>query len=99
MSILPEGSHELDRVDRLLAVDHHLTAFVDLLAAPRPHIGVGERRRVAERVAKRLSDWTALRFQLLADLVILLPRVRKFVGAHLGKPGFAVRNHAADDGP
>ena len=75
MGFLPEGGHELDRLKCLLAVDDDLAFFVDLLAAPRPHIWVGERRRVAEGVAERLPNRAALRLQRLADLTVLLPGV------------------------
>src|SRR6185369_6228687 len=68
MGFLPEGGHELDRLECLLAVDDDLAFFVDLLAAPGPHIWVGERRRVAEGVAERLPNRVALRLQRLADL-------------------------------
>src|SRR5207302_7904817 len=75
--LLPELDHELDRVDRLLAVEHHLAVRVDLLATPRPQIRIGERRRVAERVPQRLAERTPLGFELLAGLPEFLPGLRE----------------------
>ncbi len=99
MRVLPETGHELDRLDGLLAVDDHLAVRFDFLAAPGPHVGVGERRRVAEGVTERLADRTALRFQLLGDLAVLLPGVRERGCARLFEPRFPVGDHGADDRP
>ena len=100
MGFLPEGRHELDRVDDLFFVDvDSLAVLLNLGAAPRPHVGVAERRRVAECVAERLTDRPALGLELLANLAILLPGVGEGRGADLVKPRFSVGDHGADDGP
>src|SRR5262245_2125904 len=100
MGFLPERRHELDRLDDLflVAVDR-LAVLLDLAAAPRPQVGVAERRRVAERVAERLADRPALGFELLANLAILFPRVGEGRGVDLVEPGFPVGDHGADDRP
>jgi hypothetical protein len=100
MRVLPERGHELDRLDRLLAVEHDgLAVGLDLLAAPRPQVGIAERRRVAEGVAERLADRPALGLQLLAGLAVLLPGVGKLVVADFLEPRFAVGDHARRRSP
>src|SRR5882757_5971986 len=100
MGFFPEGRHKLDRVDHLFLVDlDGFSVLLDLGAAPRPHIGVAERRRVAEGVAERLTDRPAHRFELLANLAILLPRVREGRGADFVEPRFSVGDHGADNCP
>src|SRR3546814_17190694 len=57
MGVLPEVDHVLDRLKGLLAVDHDLlAALVDLRAAERPEVGVGEGRRVAEGMSHGRSE-------------------------------------------
>src|SRR5258708_23834184 len=100
MGFFPEGGHELDGVDDLLLVDvDSLAVLLDLGAAPRPHVGVAERRRIAERVAERLTDRPAHGLELLANLAILLPGVGEGRGADLVEPRFSVGDHGADDSP
>ena len=81
--VLPELRHEAHGLDRFLGFDDHLALRVDLLAAEGPHQRIGEGGRVAERVAERLADRVLRRLQLLADLVVLLPRLRKLLGSRL----------------
>src|SRR3982074_1959850 len=76
MSFFPEGRHDLDLDYNLCIVDvDSLAVLLDLGAAPRPQVGVAERRRVAERVTERLTDRPALGLELLTNLAILLPSV------------------------
>src|SRR5207302_6415612 len=76
--VLPERLEELHRFDRALRVDDDLLArLVDLRAAEVPEERIGERRRIAEAVPQRLADGLALRLQLLADLAVLVPRLRE----------------------
>src|SRR3546814_14397553 len=97
MGVLPEGAHVLDRLKGLLAVDHDLlAALVDLRAAERPEVGVGEGRRVAEGMSPGLADRAARRLQLLAGVAILVPVLREGVVADLGEPGFPVVQHLPD---
>src|SRR6266511_3027311 len=66
--VLPEGLHELDRLDRFLAVEHNLLArLVYFCASEAPRERVGPRRGIAERVAERLPDGMALLLELHAD--------------------------------
>ena len=76
-----------------------LAVGLDLLAAPRPHVRIGEARRVAEGVAERLAERTALGLQLLGDLAIGLPGVGELGCADLVEPRLAIGDHAADHGP
>src|SRR6478735_11197969 len=100
MGFLPEGRHELDRVDDLFLVDvDGLAVLLDLGATPRPQIGVAERRRVTKGVAERLTDRPPHRLELLANLAILLPSVGEGRGADLVEPRFSVGDHGADDRP
>src|SRR5712664_4624623 len=100
MGFFPEGRHELDRVDDLFLIDvDSLAVLLNLGAAPRPQVGVAERRRVAECVAERLTDRPALGLELLANLAILLPSVGEGRGADLVEPRFSVSDHGADDSP
>src|SRR5712691_1041047 len=50
-------------------------------------------------VAERLPDRVALRLQLLAGVVVLLPGFRESAVADFLEPRFAVGDHAADDRP
>src|ERR1700736_4952244 len=98
--ILVEGRHELDGVDRVLAVDRHrLLVGFHLLAAERPQQRIDERRRIAERMADSLAKRTALCLQLLAGGVGGVPRLGKFRDPDLFEPGLAVRVHGTDDSP
>ncbi len=98
--ILPEAGHELDRFDRLLGVDHdRLAVSIDLLAAPRPHVRIGEAGRVAERMAERLADRPALGLQLLAGVAVGLPGLGELGDTDLLEPRLAVGDHAADHRP
>jgi hypothetical protein len=64
----PEGNGIFDRFDRLLAVeDDGLPICFDLLAAPRPQIGVPEIRRIAKSMGKRLPVGTLLGLELLPN--------------------------------
>src|SRR5262249_36483549 len=77
--VLPEGLEELHGLQRALGVDRDLlTAGVDLGAAEVPEERIRERGRVAEAVAQRLADRLALGLELLADVAILVPRLREF---------------------
>src|SRR5262249_50459444 len=96
----PEGRHELDGIDDLLLVDiDSLTVLLDLGTAPRPQVGITERRRVAECMAERLADRPAAGLELLANLAILLPSFGERGRANLLEPRFSVGNHGADDSP
>src|SRR4030095_15512781 len=99
-AVLPQAGHELDRFDRLLGVDDDgLAVGLDFLAAPRPHVRIGEARRVTKGVAERLAERTALGLQLLGDLAIALPGVGELGRADLVEPRLAIGDHAADHGP
>src|SRR3546814_4571343 len=94
MGVLPEVDHVLDRLKGLLAVDYDLlAALVDLRAAERPEVGVGEGRRVAEGMSHGLADRAARRLQLLAGVAILVPGFREGDEYFLGEPGFPVGQH------
>src|SRR5262249_38254847 len=99
---LPEVDHELDRVDRGLAVEHDAVAVgLHFLATPRPKIRIAEGRRVAEGVAERLTDRMSGGLELLAGGPVLLPGLRELaVGiADLGEPRLAVGDERAEDAP
>src|SRR5260370_39439738 len=82
MGILPKADRELDRLDRLLAIQRHrLAVGLDLLAAPRPQIGIPEAGGVTESVAERLAKGTALGFELLTGRAVLFPRLRELFAA------------------
>src|SRR5690606_24345217 len=69
---LPELLDEGEGLAGAGAVDHHGPAvLLDLHAAEAPHHRIGEGRRVAEGVAKRLADRQVVVLQLSADLEIL----------------------------
>src|SRR3954469_759827 len=54
-SVLPHVNRELDRFDRRLAVEYNsLAVGFDLLAAPRPQIGIPKGRPVAESMGQCL---------------------------------------------
>src|SRR6185295_6963340 len=96
--VLPERLHELDGLDRALAVDRHLlAALIDLGAAEIPEDGIGERRRVPEGMAERLADRLAFGLELLADLAVLVPRLRELLGTDLVEPRAPVGDGVADD--
>ena len=98
--VLPQARHELDRFDvSLVLITDRLAVGIDLLAAPRPHVRIGEARRVAEGVAQRLAERPALGLQLLADLAIALPGVGELGRADLVEPRLAIGDHAADHRP
>src|SRR5438270_5159589 len=102
VGILPEGYHELYRLDRCWAVQHNrLAVCFDLFAAPGPQVGVSEGGRITEGVTQRLADGPSLCLQLLAGLAILFPRLGKFSirVADLGKPGLSVCDLQPDDAP
>jgi hypothetical protein len=76
--VLPEGDGKLHRLERGLGVQgDRLAVRLDLLAAPRPEIGVPESRRVPERMRHRLADGKSLGLELLANLAPFLPRLWK----------------------
>src|SRR5262245_62828132 len=98
MGFFPERSHELDRLECLLGVEvDSLAVSLDLATAPGPQIGIGERRRIADRVTERLSERIPRGLQLLAGFAILVPGFRKLGDTNLVETGFAVSHHGADD--
>src|SRR5262249_15956026 len=98
--VLPEPDHEVDGFKRLPAVERRGAAVrLNLLAAPRPQIRIGERGRVVIGVAERLADRPALRLEELARAAIFLPTLRKFADANLVEPGFAVTQQDAERAP
>src|SRR5207248_58077 len=99
-AFLPERDRPFDRFDRFLAVQHDgLAVGLDLLAAPRPQIGVPPPLRVAKGVAGRLAERMALRLQLLAGVAAGVPGLREGLQADLRKPGFAIGNQSAANRP
>src|SRR5215468_4518311 len=75
-AILPEGLHELHRLDGAGAVQHHLlTRLVRLRAAVGPEHGVGEGGRIAEGVAEGLAVGLALLLERREELPRLFPRL------------------------
>src|SRR5260370_8508813 len=102
MGILPKADRELDRLDRLLAIQRHrLAVGLDLLAAPGPQIGIPEARGIAESVAERLAEGTALGFELLTGRAVLFPSLRELFAAIADflEPGFAIGDQSAAGGP
>src|SRR5205085_8836552 len=102
VTVIPKGDRKLDRLDRLLAVERHrLAVRLDLLAAPRPQIGIPEHHRVAEAVAERLTERTALGLELFAGRAVLLPSLRKLAVAvtDFREPRGAVGEQPAADAP
>src|SRR5207302_6380381 len=98
----PQGDRELDRLDRLLAVQRDgLAVVADLLAAPRPQIGVPPTRRVAEGVTGGLAKRPAGGLQFLAGVTVFVPGSRELavLVADLLEPGFAVGDQPAADRP
>ena len=86
--------------DGILRIEHHrLAVGLDLFAAPRPKVRIGEGRRIAEGVAERLPDRVAGRLQLLADRAVFLPSRGNGVSALLGQPGLAIDDHGAEHAP
>src|SRR5215510_417847 len=85
--VLPEGLQELDGLDRALRVERDLLAArVDLGAAEIPEERIGERRRIAEAVAERLTHRLALDLELLAGLPVLVPGLRELLEADVVEP-------------
>src|SRR2546426_3264845 len=83
-ALLPEGLHELHRLDRALAVeDHFLAGLVGLGAAEAPQHRIAEGRGVAERVAEGLAVRLALLLELGEQLPRLVPGLRVLVGPRL----------------
>ncbi len=99
MGFLPERGHELDRLDRRLAVEHDLAAGVDLAAAERPQQRIDEGDAVAERVGQGLADRVALGLELLAGGAVLVPGLGELGHADLVEPRFAIGQERADDHP
>src|SRR5215472_439769 len=86
--LLPQRHSELDRFERLLAVEHDRFAVgLDLLAAPRPQVRIPPSGRVAEGVPRSLAIGSARFFQLLARGTKLIPRGWELtVKPDLGQP-------------
>src|ERR1700757_5026466 len=96
--ILPKADCKLDRLDGFLAVQRHrLAVCLDLLAAPRPEIGIPEAWSIAEGVAKCLTKWSALALELFAGLAVLVPGLWEFAIAisNFREPGFAISQQPA----
>jgi hypothetical protein len=86
-AVLPEALHELDRLDRLLGIDDDgLAVGIDFLATPRPHVGIGEGRCIAERVAERLADRVSFGLELLCGVTVLRPGLGEGGDADLVEP-------------
>src|SRR6185436_13882845 len=100
VSVLPEGGHELDRLQRLLAVERdRLAVGLELLAAERPEIRIGEGGRVIIGMTERLPDRPVFCLEQLAGCPITLPGVGKLGDADLVEPGFAVADENTERGP
>src|SRR5262245_48462993 len=90
MGFLPACGHELDRLERRLAVDDdRLAVGLDLLAAPRPQKGIGEPWSIAEGVPEGLPDRSTFGLELLADLAVGLPSIGKRRYSDLVEPRLA----------
>src|SRR6185437_1570521 len=76
-----------------------LAVLLDFLAAERPHQGIGEGRRIAEAVAKRLADRVAVGLELLAGRLVLVPGRGEALEADLLEPGLAIGNLRAEHAP
>jgi hypothetical protein len=64
--VMPEADRELNRLDRLLAVERYGVAVgLDLLATPRPQVWVPPEWCIAERVAGGLAKRPALALSFL----------------------------------
>jgi hypothetical protein len=89
---------KLDRLDGFLGVQRHrLPVRLDLVAAPRPEIGIPKARGIAEGVAKCLAKWSALGLELFAGLAVFVPGLREFAVAisNFREPGFAISQQPA----
>src|SRR6516162_1950140 len=101
-TILPKADRELDRVDRLLAVESDgLAVGLDLLASPGPQIGIPEPRRIAEGMTEGLAKGPTGGLELLASRAILVPSLRELASAvaDLGEPRFAIGQQSTADRP
>src|SRR6266446_6039119 len=97
-AVLPEALHELDRVERALAVEDDLLAALVGLGSPEgPQHGVGEGGGVAEGVAEGLPVGLALLLEHGEELVGLLPGLGILAGARLLEPRLPVGHRVADD--
>src|SRR5205823_4843965 len=98
-AFLPEGGPKFDRLERLLAVERYLAVFLDLLAAPRPQIGIEEGRRIAEAMAHGLADRLAFGLELFAGGTVLVPGFWKLRDPDRIEPRFAISVLVAKDAP
>jgi hypothetical protein len=85
--VLPEGLHELHRLQRPLGIeDDLLAAGIGLGAAEAPEEGIGEGGWITEAVPQRLPDRLALGLELLAHLTPGVPGLGELRHADLGMP-------------
>src|SRR6266436_6368813 len=74
MGVLPQADRELDRLDRLLAVQsHRLAVGLDLLATPGPQVRIPEARGITESMAQCLAEGMAFGFELLTGCAVFVP--------------------------
>src|SRR5947208_15136182 len=90
-AILPEADGELHGLDRRLAADDDLAFVVDLGATEAPGHRVGPVVRIAEAVAKGLTQRAVLLLELDPDLAQLVPGVRELAGTGFLEPVVAIR--------
>ena len=98
--ILPEPDREFHEFDRAGAIQYDSLAIgFDLLAAPRPQIGIPERIGVAEGVRQGLTKRVPLRLQLFSGRTPFLPGLRIIFrpDADLVPPRGAVGDLQTDD--
>ena len=95
---MPEADRELDRLDRLLAVERHgLAVGLDLPAVPRPQVWVPQVWRIAEGVAGGLAKRPALGLELLAGVEQAVPGVREGLQPNLLEPRLAIGDQPTAD--
>src|SRR5207302_4046340 len=98
-ALLPEGLHELDRLDGPTAIDHDLLAGLVRLGAPEgPEHRVREGGRVTEGVAESLAIRLALLLEDGEELSGIVPRLREFARSGVLQPRLAIGDGVAHDG-
>ena len=95
--VLEEFAGEIDGAGGLVGVDDDgLAVGLDLVAAIRPQQRIEPAVVVAKTVAELEAERVVLRFQLLADLVELVPGIGKFLDPDFGEPIGAPVHQLAD---